>query len=401
MRGRRRVVALAAGGSVLAIALGVGTALLTEGDMGDGGVDDDTLAIPRTADPYPTPSAFSQPPNCGVRTATLDKVLPGGGSMRQEDGTCRFDIDYGSRSGWQGSLTVGLLAGRSSGPNPSVADAMGLFEATADRGAWQDVSGLGDEAAVHHDGNLGITEVVLRVQGVRAHIVYSARRTKGFDRKPLDEKPSVDNALLVAADVASALGGEVDSPTVGSQPASAPALHAPDACDLIPAATLRKLHNGDDPKRLNLPPNSDGSTDTCDWYSIPSASGDSVLSLSVSVETFSDDGQASGERKAARKFLKTYYEAREGEYLIGDKAGRRFHPLSGPGNEALGYYYTRSGYRGPEVEREGCGVIVFRVRNIVVEVSYEGAADGKPLGEAAALNRAYLAAKDAAAALSG
>jgi hypothetical protein len=405
MWGRSRLFALVAGGAVLAIALGVGAALL----IGRGGVDG-PLDIPRIADPYPTPPRFTMPENCGVRSATLDEVMPHHELANRMENGCYFRTDRIRKNARHGSATITFTVGSPLNKGKvSVADAMSTFDSTTGRNdpgsdgtAWQNVIGLGDEAAVRYDDNYDHTEVVVRVQAVTAEITYVIRRAVGSESVPLDEKPSIDGALAIAGDVARALGGKVESPAVGSKPGSSPALTAPDACDLITPATLQRLDRKATPSKGDssgiLSALSEADEDRCYWQEGAGSRTDQT-SLSVVVKTFTDGAQGSGEEKAARYFLKTYHEAREGGIDSYPVARRNFHPLSAPGEQAMAYYSVGSPL--PQLPKMAEGVVVFRIRNLVVEVSYDGVSGGEPLSEAVVLNRAYLGAKDAAAALAG
>jgi len=137
----------------------------------------------------------------------------------------------------------------------------------------------------------------------------------------------------------------------------------------------------------------------CYWRAGAAESETDHAALWVLVQIFSDDTQGSGEDKAERDFLKTYHELRERDGIFGHLAPRNFHPLSAPGDQAVAYYLV--GAPTDPRRKWSEGVVLFRVRNLLVQVVFEGVSGGEPIPEAVALNRAYLGAKDAAAALAG
>lgn len=110
-----------------------------------------------------------------------------------------------------------------------------------------------------------------------------------------------------------------------------------------------------------------------------------------------DGTSATAERKAAREYLEIYHQAREGNMIMSEyRDSIRFHALRGLGEEAFACYYVAA-TPSNKSQTDAHGVIWFRVRNLLVEVTYSMPPGA--LAEDAVLKAAYRVSLDVAASL--
>ncbi|MEU6718943.1 hypothetical protein ABZ897_46390 [Nonomuraea sp. NPDC046802] len=386
-RGRVVVVVLA-GALALLIAVGLTLSvqrfLTTKLDTGGA-----VVTLPTVADHYPEQAAkpFAKPEQCGLDDATIRRLAPDAMEDDTELG-CSFEIGIRSGSGLQGGLRVTFTTGAVVEVMRSYDLKTGQFMANQPDSFWQTVTGLGDEAVVGYStlGHTGRAELHFRSGAVAVNVKYNIARSEGYDEAPLGKGPTVDGALQAAAEVAAAIGAKVDNPAIGVPENQAePGLPAPDPCKVLDEANLRAA--GVDPALVGP---AAGVTlpgvpiKGCSW-----ASTQGERSLRLYVTSFSAGRHRGGSAEAEREFARVYQSAR--------KSSSTFYALRGPGEKAMAGYALEAG--GSERGTAGRGEVVFTMRNLVVQVSYEGMADGGPLAEALALQPAYAVAKSVAARL--
>ncbi|GAA1704487.1 hypothetical protein [Nonomuraea bangladeshensis] len=387
MNARNRVIlGLAAVGACLAVALGVGAAILLERDPT---IDDTDLALPTVADLYPAGTAepFTALERCGLSEASLNKLVPD----RETQKAYAPDLSCAYRSAYDGSGRKGSLSVALDDHEGSVHDALLSFDVVTEldtlatsKDVWQKVSGLGDEAAVSYDADFGEAKLNVRVGTVTTEVRYAVYRYKDLDRKSLGKKQAVAGAIAAGAEVVAAIGGEADAPAVRtSDGPAAPLLPLLDPCTIVDRTTLRAAG-------FDMPSKSTSSTEfdvpqrECQWLLLTGTPDDRTLSVSMSA--YPDQKRRGGAERARRQFSELHDSGR--------KTSTTFHALRGPGEQAMAYYYWSDSDKA-----EAWGEVVFVLRNLLVRIRCSGSTNGKPFTEADVLNRAYAVAEVMAAAL--
>lgn len=328
---------------------------------------------PTRPDPVPRERLITRfPAACGVSTATINALVPRAESMHTSDfGDCEW---YSRHPGdvrerrldvtvkiWP--ATAGDTSAVSIGPRIAyvkttpISNALSAFGQTAAR---QTVLGLGEEAFADSRR----TVVDFRVANAVVTVGY---QDSGLLAK---KKSALDGALRAAADTAKSLGTSA-GPRLGSTAPASTTRHLPDPCATVPAGLRTRLVKG----ATAMP-----DTNSCTWTS-------ERRTLKVTLLSEPDSAPGGAVRAAIRDYLQRHYDARA-EQPVSAHDRKYFHALTGPGDQAFASW----------VENGTPGRVVFRVRNVVVEVGYTGDAD-HPLTKDQAVNGAYAAAIDVARAL--
>lgn len=399
---------LATGAAVAAVILAAGTTgIVLAIGSGSGSETPTTTATPLAHDPVPTGRIITkQPAKCGVSKATLDALLPkrevrdGGGST-----TCRWssETDDGRRERQlEVEFAIQLTPGvgtATNAPTTSVSQAIEVFAGVAGQKGTQPVTGLGDEAAASYDqGTFDRSgTVTFRAGNAVVKVSYSGEDRGGDRLKQLPRKTALDGALTAAADVAKSLDAPVKATPATTTPRSEPPGISRNVapCDTVPTTMVTELTrptgtpSSPEENTGDVGEDDDESKSrTCTWKSYERA-------LTVSVTRFPAGRSGSGTRQAKRKYLEMYQSARAAEPLSKHDT-RYFTALTGPGQQAFGSY----------IEEIAPGRVVFRDRNVIVDVGYglPGIAGGstgdeEPLTRDEAVNGAYTAATRIAATL--
>ena len=412
--------AVAGGAGMVAILLVVGLLTVSVSGTVSGGHDGTALATPTTrSDPLPAEKPLTGrlfPGRCGVSTATLDKLVPGAEpdphcrwSAHDDDGKANCESCLVASGGRARFLDVDVWAKNGSGEQTPLSEALLTFDETDAKAAdssipMRRITGLGEEAIARYVPSLvsGGGNVVFRYRNVVVDVTYDGRNpVKNRRSSQVPKKEAMNGAMRAATDVAKKLGT-----TVPSDPEFTPRLTGPRAlarvpkpCDMVPEATLDQM--AEDPTRsegtVTLPTrlfvNLQHTFRTCEWKVEMTCCADDVSKegaerrLTVSVAPIPDRTRpGSGTRTAARTYRMLHLIAR---------ARPGFHALAGLGEQAFSGYGEPSGTSGDDEE----GRVVFRVRNVLVVVSYSGADDERSMPRKRAVDGAYAVAARAAASL--
>jgi hypothetical protein len=458
-----RLLIGAGGGAAVAIALVVllSTALVPGDDAPETrpGARKDlmlgSLATPKTVqDPVPKGPMISKIPKaCGVAAKTARELVPGsdaGGRERglfanTDPGHCRWYAlnDGEERRGFvpntpalrkERVLYVDIALNEASALASAVGSAMESVRTEKTRIGRVDpaatnlpgaprpvVSGLGEEAWLRYSPAVdeGAT-AGFRVGNAYVTVQYTGWDRKGDDpvQRQVPEDAAVAGVLKAAAGVAKNIGVQTPStPSVAPQgspraaaqggqtpPAAGRAIRRPPRpCDAVSPETLVKVANGAYRERggssqlggFGL------TSDTCDWsaqtatYDSGEDVPDSQRTLEVTIGVATDPQL--GAVLATREYLRMHLNARDSKPDDTLNQQRGFVALGGLGEQAFAAYgkFPQGGSQAP-------GRVVFRLRNVVVQVVYHdgGENDEAPLGKDEAINGAYTVALDVLRSLS-
>lgn len=412
----RRAAVAAALALVLCVAAAV-TAVAAQ-RSGPGGISDGPLtAAPATADPVPAGRIVKKPPaNCGVSKATAARLAPGsdpdaekGGLFRQggpgscmwyslDDGKAKCDFCTGDfRNERVLNVDIALAESRLQSPISEALRQMDETPGLARSSARPEiVEGLGEEATARYSAETeseGAT-VKFRVGNAVATVRYRGWDAMGDERRTIPKKTALDGAFAAAAETAKSMGTAAQ-PVLSQvkHPVTPPVRHVPKPCDAVPAATVEKVARDAYRRRagaslfpaLNWPGTS---MDGCTWRARTSRYSDQGQSRTLTVAIIvEDDGVPGlGPFTAARRYLGLYENLRAGDTPGSDKFSG-FEPLAGPGDRAFAVTrVARSSSSGDE------GFVVFQKRNLLVEVSYQGADEETPLSGSRLVDSAYTVA---------
>lgn len=412
---RRGAVAVA-----LAFVLGVAAAVtaVAARQSEPGGISDGPLiAAPATADPVPAGRIVTKvPANCGVSKATAARLAPGsdpdaekGGVFRQggpgscmwyslDDGKAKCDFCIGDfRNERVLNVGIDLTGNRLQSP---ISDALRQMDEapTLERGSGRPeiVEGLGEEATARYsaDGETEGAIVKFRVGNAVATIRYRGWDADGGERRTIPEKTALDGAFAAAAETARSMGTAAQ-PVLSrvKHPVTPPVRHVPKPCDAVPVATVDKVardaYRRRDTSSLFPDLNRPGTyIDACTWRARTSRySGEGQSrTLTVAIIVVEDRLPGLGAFTASRRYLGVYENLRAGDTRGSDKF-TGFKPLAGPGDRAFAVTrVSRSSSSGDE------GFVVFQKRNLLVEVSYQGADEETPLSGNRLVDSAYTVA---------
>jgi hypothetical protein len=260
----------------------------------------------------------------------------------------------------------------------------------------QIVEGLGEEATARYSAD---TETEGAIVKFRVGNAVATIRYRGWDavrggRRTIQEKTALDGALAAASETAKSMGTAA-RPVLSrvKHPGTPPVRHVPKPCDAVPAATVDKVARGAYRWRatasllpaLNWPGTS---TDACTWKARTSRySGEGQSrTLTVAIIVEEDRVPGLGAFTAARRYLGVYENMRAGNAPGSDRF-TGFEPLAGPGDRA--FAVTRAARTSSSGDE---GFVVFQKRNLLVEVSYQGADEETPLSGNRLVDSAYTVA---------
>ncbi|WP_329520134.1 hypothetical protein [Spirillospora sp. NBC_01491] len=388
----RRLTAAVAGAAALLLVITLVVARFSA-DEPSGLAEGALAALPVRSDPV-SPARGPMTGGCGVSKATVDALVPGGQDRLEK---CSW---YSSRRGeWRLRVAAGTDGVAMSGI---------LATTTADPAFAMSprppkvLAGLGDDQALarysvrRHDG---VAEVVFQAGGTPVTILYGGQREIAGKRipQPMSERDAMKGALTAASEVATGLKLPARPVPASAPPPGPPAItRVPRPCDLVPGRTLDKVARGAFRSRGNgtlLDGVSGARTDSCEWQ-VLDVSGQS-RTLMVTVGTVPDREPGDGARAASRWFLQWHRLTREGHQSAALDKPKEFHALTGPGEQAFG---VLGGSLNDADDLPGR--VVFRDRNVVVEVVYSGTKNGEPaMSGDRAVRAAYTVAAEAAKAL--
>lgn len=411
---RRGAVAAA-----LVLVLGVAAVVAVGAQRsGPGGISDGPLtAAPAAADPVPAGRIVKKvPANCGVSKGTAARLAPGsdpdaekGGLFREggpgscmwyslDDGKATCDFCIGDfRNERVLNIGIALAGDRLQSP---ISDALRQMDETP--GLTRSsvppeiVEGLGEEATARYSAETETEGAVVkfRVGNAVATIRYRGWDAVGGERRTIPKKTALDGAFAAASETAKSMGTAA-RPVLSrvKHPVTPPVRHVPKPCDAVPAATVEKVARGAYRRRaasslfpaLNWPGTS---TDACTWKARTSRYSDEgqTRTLTVAIIAEEDRLPGIGAFTAARRYLGLYENLRAGSSPGSDQFSG-FKPLAGPGDRAFAVTrVARTSSSGDE------GFVVFQKRNLLVEVSYQGADEETPLSGSRLVDSAYTVA---------
>ncbi|NEA29124.1 hypothetical protein [Actinomadura bangladeshensis] len=411
---RRGAVAAA-----LVLVLGVAAVVAVGAQRsGPGGISDGPLtAAPAAADPVPAARIVTKvPANCGVSKGTAARLAPGsdpdaekGGLFREggpgscmwyslDDGKATCDFCIGDfRNERVLNVDVALAGDRLQSP---ISDALRQMDETP--GLMRSsvppeiVEGLGEEATARYSAETETEGAVVkfRVGNAVATIRYRGWDAVGGERRTIPKKTALDGAFAAASETAKSMGTAA-RPVLSrvKHPVTPSVRHVPKPCDAVPAATVEKVARGAYRRRatsslfpaLNWPGTS---TDACTWKARTSRYSDEGQSRTLTVAIIAEEDRLPGVGAftAARRYLGLYENLRAGSSPGSDRFSG-FKPLAGPGDRAFAVTrVARTSSSGDE------GFVVFQKRNLLVEVSYQGADEETPLSGSRLVDSAYTVA---------
>lgn len=351
---RARVIGVAV--AVVVLAAG-GTAIV----LGARSTSDVPAPTPLAHDPVPAVrhKVIGTPARCGVSQRTLAALVPRYRTTNLADPDlpgCGWSVQGRSRR----ELRVRFRDVSPAAPPPvAAADAIVRFAATGDPGTKgaRTVTGLGDEAMIVDMQDMGRT-VVMRFENVIVAVSYHGLAHD----ESLSRKAETAGELRVATDIARRIGAPDRPRQVTASPKDEkPAISRSIApCHLVPTKLVNTLLRpksppvtpDDDPAGITT----DSAQKACRWR--PMDDGP-TRALTVSVQRFSGTAPGSGTRRARHTYLASYLKARATE-PISRRDDRYFAALTGLGRQAFGSY----------VEESAPAQIVFRDRNVIVQVTY-------------------------------
>jgi hypothetical protein len=402
-----------------------------------------SLAAPKAArDLVPSgPIVTKYPAACGVPDAVARELVPGsrpGGRERglfadTSKGVCLWYalndgeeqggfVPDGNRLRKERVLHVDIVLGKAS----SFASPIGGAMEQIDRGpvgaptdaALRVVTGLGEEARAGYSPALDEGAFVrFRVGNAAVLVNYGGWDRKGKDpaQRQLPEKTAMAGALRAAAGIAKNVGVPTRStPSFALPQAAAPVIQRlPKPCDTVSAETLRKVANGAYRERgvTSLVAPSPGTVpdqapaamrgDACRWTTHTATSTsleakDSARNVEVTIAAVSGRQPGSAVQFATREYLRQHHNARDGKKDGTINLQQGFTAISGLGDQAFVVYGEH-----PGGGNESPGRVVFRLRNVLVQVRYfSDSQDDDPLTRSEAINGAYTVALDVAGSLS-
>ncbi|GAA1822559.1 hypothetical protein [Actinomadura chokoriensis] len=414
---RRGAVAAA-----LALVLGVAAVVVVVAAAaqrsGPGGISDGPLtAAPATTDPVPAGRIVTKvPANCGVSKGTAARLAPGSDPDAEKRGLFRkggpgscmwYSLDDGKttcgfcigdfRNERVLNVDIALAGNRLQSP---ISDALRQMDETT--GVTRNsvppeiVEGLGEEATARYSAETETEGAIVkfRVGNAVATIRYRGWDAPGGERRTIPKKTALDGAFAAASETAKSLGTAA-RPVLSrvKRPVTPPVRHVPKPCDAVPAATVEKVARGAYRRRatsslfpaLNWPGTS---TDACAWKARTSRySGEGrSRTLTVAITAEEDRLPGVGAFTATRRYLGLYENLRAGNTPGSDRFSG-FRPLAGPGDRAFAVT------RGARTSSSGDeGFVVFQKRNLLVEVSYQGADEETPLSGSRLVDSAYTVA---------
>lgn len=340
-------------------------------------------------DPVPDgPIVTSIPPDCGLSLETLDDLVPWTEgtetTMGADEQRCDWD-DLGERT-----LDVAVVkAHESVASRERVRLAAQVFDSSIDTTTTGDATSATDLRPVE---GLGTRAVSWGTEGsgeAHGHV----RFWQGNVAVEVDyggESTSVDaagaGALRAAAEVARSMELTAARPPEVGTAADRAVESVPAACALLPDRVVAGIVSDDEGTAEESYLFGDAEDGACHWWG----------SLEVEVAAAPRSEPGTGEQAAARRYLATYLEARSGasDTLVGDgeDAERYTAPLHGLGDEAYAHWQRDA--------TSAEGVVVFRLRDVLVRITVEGVVNERPT-RPALLDAAYGAALAAARNLRG
>ncbi|MBE1531898.1 hypothetical protein [Actinomadura algeriensis] len=415
--GRRRLVAIAA--VVVAVVLGVTLAVVVRsGDEPPGIADGPLLKARAGADEIPAGRIVEKiPDDCGVSEATAARLAPGadpdpekGGVFRQGGpGKCKwYSLDDGkAECDWcQGDfenervLDVDISLAEGDRQTP-ISEAMERLRiggpgTAPEPGPPQIVEGLGEEAVAHYSTATDMqgASVAFRVGNAVVTVRY-----RGWDRvrgeeKTISEKVALEGAFAAAAETAKSMGTSA-RPVVSEvrHPVTPPLPTVPRPCDTVPGKTVDKVARGAERKKgtpyvLAAVHDADLPVEGCVWEAGTPRSPEKGRSrtLTVSIGTARERVPGAGAYTATRHFQGVYRNQRAGEFPTLDTY-TGFRPLAGPGDRAFAVIMRARNFAEGDV-----GLVVFRKRNVLVEVAYQGRDGETELRDRELIDAAYTVA---------
>ncbi|TDC58665.1 hypothetical protein E1281_00730 [Actinomadura sp. KC345] len=405
---------LAAVAGAVALALGVTIAVAAGRDTRSGGIADGPLRpAPAIADPVPAGRIIEKlPRNCGVSDETALRLAPGADRDAEEGGVFRrggpgscmwYSLDDGkAKCDWcMGDfanervldVSITLAEGRSQSPITEAMDLVARSE--PNEAAPEVVEGLGEEATARYspDGRTEGAVVTFREGNAVATIEYRGWDDAGERRETIPKKTAMDGALAAAAEAAKSLGAAA-SPKLSTvkHPVTRPLGRVPKPCDAVPGDTVDKVardayRRRGSPTLFSMTVQPGMSGDSCMWraetsrYAYEGRSRTLKVSLAVAEERL----PGMGVHTATRQYQGLHRNLRDGK-VIGADDLTGFTPLAGPGDRAFAVTKTGTGSSGD------IGVVVFRKRNVLVEVAYEGADERTKLHGSLLIDSAYTVA---------
>ncbi|MBO2452355.1 hypothetical protein J4573_35060 [Actinomadura barringtoniae] len=355
LKSRTTVVIAAMAAAVTAVVLTV--VLSSSGKASEGGRGEGRLASPAfTADTVPVSQGLKKG-DCGLSKGTAQELVPG--VKKSGDRSCD----------WFGDDRFLTVDDGLSGAPPVVTSSADTLYAISPRPPKR-FSGLGDDEALARTSSpygKAEAEISLTLRGSYTRVTYGGRG--------LTETKAEAGALKAATDIAKNLGAPAKPSPSGTTPVggAAPGFAAlPRVCDTVPGDALDRLVRGADRSRGEA--NQEltqmfaqlrgGATDTCEWNASGPAGAkvDRNRVLQVTVGSVPDWEPGAGARAITRAYLRLHGEARgDGTGKAG--AAERFHALKGLGDQAFG---------GTWSQYQNYGRVVFRLRNVLVDVLYRG-----------------------------
>lgn len=445
-RSRRLSWPLLAGAAAAVAILAVVTVAVIPGEPDGPGprekLNVGSLAVPKaTRDPVPRGAIVTKyPPACGVPKATAHEVVPGsdadgraGGLFTNaSNGSClwyalndgderRGIVLDGDRLRKERVLNVDMALTTATAVASPIGEAMRQVDygvgATRASSASRIVTGLGDEARAGYSPAIDAGAFVrFRVGNMAVSVIYHGWDRKGKDpaRRAMPERAAMTGALKAASGIAKSLGVATPStPSFAPPRATTPPIRRPPKpCDTVKGETLRKVANGahregSDAAPFGPPQGTNPvlapapmATDTCRWTARTPITSDqldgSVRELEVTIAAVADRGPGTAIQLATREYLRHHHNARDSRRDGTSNPQQGFMAIGGLGDQAFAVYG-----RHPNGYLETPGRVVFRLRNVLVQVSYASAYhDPDPLTRNEAINGAYTVALDVATALS-
>ncbi|KAB2344130.1 hypothetical protein [Actinomadura rudentiformis] len=380
--GPRPTAGITAG--IAGLALTVGAAVVLGGNGPDRG--DALPAPPVGPDRVPHGPVVSRlPAVCGLSTGTIATLVPRARRYGSGDfGGCQWTSD--SR---RLTITIDVLVVPLAGPSSShhvptslMSTAIEAFLEKADPDLKATaVTGLGDDAFAAYTPSNG-AKVIFRVGNAVVTVQHGGSLVSS--EKGLSRQKAFHGAFKAAAETAQSLGSSSAAPAFVSQTSRQPT-RLPKPCATVTAPTLDKLFK-DAPDHHESPTSSSEPEARCTWTS-------QQRTLQVTLVSEPKPQAGGAVRTATNRYLMRHHDARA-EEPISVHAEKYFSALTGPGEEAFAAW----------VEEGSAPRVVFRVRDVVVEVVYDDATppgedDAEPLTKDQAVAGAYAAAVNVAKAL--
>lgn len=422
----RRVLAGAGAAATVAV---LAVAFLTFGEPDGPGAREDlnvgSLATPKaTRDAVPRGPIFTTyPAACGVPDGTARDLVAGsdpggresGPFANRSEGHCTwYALNEGEEKGGfvfdsgqlrkERVLTVDIHLNEGRPQVSAIGEAMQAMRsesvATGSRVPDRMVTGLGEEAWADYSPALDEGALVrFRIGNAAVSVNYHGWDRTGKDpaRYQIPEQQAVDGALTAAAGIAKNLGMPARTPPAFALPqATAPPIRrTPRPCDTVTDETLRKVANGAHRERGGsatvIGQAAGTAEDTCEWTADTPAGDtpdakESGRHLAVTIAMTTDPHAGTATHLTTREYVRRYHDAREGP---------GFMPVGGLGDQAFTAYGNE-----PYGGGEPAGRVVFRSRNVLVEVRYlADSDDDDPLTMSEAVSGAYTVALDVARSL--